>query len=115
MIRTSHAARRLVATLAAVLLAGIIGLGAVAGLSSSDRRSNNTASSVDHEGGSQPRLTVAKTVSDDHILSVDLPAGTLEVVPALGAAVLAAVVLALVCGQIGTATPVPAGRAPPRR
>lgn len=116
MIRTTHATRRLVAALAAVLLAGMLGLGALAGLSGPDRRSAGTsASSAGQDAPGHPRVTVAKATSDDHSVSVDLPAGTLDVAFALGLAAMAAVAVAALAAQIGTAPPVPAGRAPPRR
>lgn len=116
MIRTTHAARRLVAALAAVLLAGMLGLGALAGFSSHDRRSaGTTASSASPDTAGHPRLTVAKATSDDHSIAVDLPAGTLDTVFTLGLAAMAAVTVAALATQIGTAAPVPAGRAPPRR
>ncbi|GAA3528729.1 hypothetical protein AFL01nite_01990 [Aeromicrobium flavum] len=115
MIRTTHAARRLVAALAAVLLAGMIGLGALAGFSGSDRRTGGTTASAGHDTSSHPRVTMAKASTDDHAVSVDLPAGTLDVALSLVTAALVALAVALAAAQIGTAVPVPAGRAPPRR
>lgn len=113
MIRTTHAARRLVAALAAVLLAGMLGLGAVAGFSGSDRRASGTTMSAGQDGPAQPRVTVAKATSDDHAISVDLPAGTIDAALTLTAASLVALAVALVVAQVGRAVPAPAGRAPP--
>ena len=114
MIRTTHAARRLVAALAAVLLAGMLGLGALAGLSGSERRAAGTTMAAGDEPA-QPRVTVAKATSDDHAVSVDLPAGTVDAALSLAVAALAALVLTQVVTQVGRAVPVPAGRAPPLR
>ncbi|MBA4609375.1 hypothetical protein H1W00_12890 [Aeromicrobium sp. Marseille-Q0843] len=112
MIRTTHAVRRLVAALAAVLLAGMLGLGALAGFSGAERRATGTTMSAGDEPA-QPRVTVAKATSDDHSVSVDLPAGTLDTTLSLVAAVLVALAAALVAAQVGRAVPAPAGRAPP--
>ena len=115
MIRTTHAARRLVAALAAVLLAGMLGLGALAGFSGADRRAGTATASAGQDSSGHPRVTIAKATSDDHSLSVDLPAATLDAALTLGTVVLVSGLVALVAAQIGTAAPVPAGRAPPRR
>jgi D-serine deaminase-like pyridoxal phosphate-dependent protein len=115
VIGTTHAARRLVAALAAVLLAGMLGLGALAGFSGSERRAGGATASAEQNAPGHPRATIAKASTDDHSVSVDLPAGTLDDALSLVTAALVALAVALIAAQIGTAAPVPAGRAPPRR
>lgn len=112
---TAHTARRTVATLATVLIAGLLGMGAVAGLSSADRRANSTVSATSQDGPGQPRLMITKATSDDHPVSVDLPAGGLALSGQIAGATLIAITLAMVVSRVGAPVPTPSGRAPPCR
>jgi len=115
VIRTTSAARRLVATLAAVLIAGIVGLGAIAGFSAPDRRIGSSSQAADRETLPSTQVVPAIDLAVDHVPAVDLPTVAIGPAPVLGGLTVALLaVVAVLIGREGRAVPVPAGRAPPQ-
>lgn len=115
MIRTTRGARRLVAALVAVLLAGVVGL--VAAASSTRTDAERTATSLADAGDpAQHRATATiAQAEDDHAVVVDLPNAILAPGLNLLAAALTAVAAAMIASRRSTIPAVANGRAPPRR
>lgn len=104
----------MVAALAAVLLAGVVGLVSAGAFTRTDTTRTTAISGVD-DSSSHHRATITTAQSGDHHVTLDLTAVAPEAVPLLAALVTAIAAARVATGRRQTAVGGPDGRAPPLR